>query len=155
MDVIQEVWKGSIVGGYSISNLGRVRNDKTGCVLKPYNFDGYLRVSLKNNTLKVHRLVAFAFLEKTSDKNIVNHKNGIKTDNRVENLEWCTELENRQHAVAHGLSPAGVDGKKIINHKTGKKYESIREAARQTGQRERHISDCLHGRRPSAGWDFA
>ena len=68
---------------------------------------GYLRTMLKNrngnySTVKVHRIIAESFLGKT--KNLtVNHKNGIKTDNRIENLEWLTHLENCQHARENGL----------------------------------------------------
>lgn len=67
---------------------------------------GYKRVQLKGRGYSVHRLVAFAFIERINGKDFVNHKNGIPSDNRVENLEWCTVSENTKHAYALGrISP--------------------------------------------------
>nr|WP_314583448.1 HNH endonuclease [uncultured Pseudomonas sp.] len=65
--------------------------------------NGYEGISLNGRSVHVHRLVALAFIPNLSDLPCVNHINGIKTDNRRENLEWCTHSENTRHAVKNGL----------------------------------------------------
>lgn len=73
--------------------------------LTPFKMkEGYLKINTTfNGTTLIHRLVAEAFIPNPDNKPCVNHKNGIKTDNRVENLEWCTYAENNQHALDVGL----------------------------------------------------
>ena len=88
---------------YEVSNQGRVRNALTDQVLRPRKQrNGYLRVVLYYKGLGkecyIHNLVATAFVEGWREGLQVNHKNGVKTDNRAENLEWVTSSENHQHA---------------------------------------------------------
>lgn len=88
---------------YSISSTGKIRNDTNGYIRKQrFDKDGYLTCMLydhqKMKNVKVHRLVADAFILNPDNKPQVNHINGDKTDNRVSNLEWCTSSENQIHA---------------------------------------------------------
>lgn len=99
-------------GAYQVNNLGGVRSlprygRTKGKTLKPINtVRGYTRVTLRNGitqrSVEIHRLVAMAFLGNRLDLQ-VNHKNGIKSDNRTENLEWVTALENVKHSCETGL----------------------------------------------------
>ncbi len=91
---------------YYISDTGIVRNNKTKYTkILQQDRKGYLRIVLKNvSTQLVHRLVAKAFIPNYENKPCINHKNGIKNDNRVENLEWCTIIENNIHANKNGLT---------------------------------------------------
>lgn len=100
-----EEWKDikDYEGLYQVSNLGNVIGIKSGKILKIYKSKrGYCMIGLyKNNNNKnfsIHRLVAMAFIPNPYNKPCVNHKNGILTDNMVENLEWCTYSENLKHA---------------------------------------------------------
>ena len=86
------------------------------------NDKGYFRCNLKNEGKRydftIHRLVALAFIPNEENKPFINHKNGIKTDNRVENLEWCNQSENVTHAVKNRLIKTKLtdeQAKKIFN----------------------------------------
>ena len=129
-----EIWRDILGydGDYEISNLGRIRSFKryeTGRVLKPSTSRGYKSVTLylPNGALKcptVSRLVAQAFIPNPKNKPEVNHKNGIKTDDRVENLEWCTRIENIQHAFQNGL----------MSNRRGEKQGSSKLTSHQVGR---------------------
>lgn len=98
-----------IFKGYLVSKDGRVFSIKQGKLkqLKPAIHNGYKRVGLHVDEAKkqffVHRLVAMCYLENESGYGQINHKNGVKLDNRVENLEWVTAKQNVQHSIKTGL----------------------------------------------------
>jgi hypothetical protein len=95
--------------GYEVRQNGTIISHKknTPKVLKlPLKENGYLDVCLNGGWFKVHRVVATVYLQNPKRLPCVNHKNGIKTDNRVENLEWCTHSENSIHAFKQGLNNA-------------------------------------------------
>lgn len=102
---------------YSVSSLGRVRRERAyhttwaGRVLRTYLCAGYHRLMLSLNNQKrqyfVHQLVAVAFLGPYPPGQMVNHKDGVKLNNRPENLEYCTPRENMEHASRLGLMATG------------------------------------------------
>lgn len=170
-----EVWKDikNYEGIYQVSNKGQVRslNRKEKCNLNDKffirkgkilnqtpNTNGYLRVFLsKNNkviTRYVHRLVAQTFLKQTSDKNHVNHLNGIKEDNSVSNLEWCTQLENNKHGFSTGLLKHGAQSNlSVLNKKEvfeiidlSKEGHKIKNIAKKYGVHPCTITRILRGK---------
>ena len=97
------MWK-SIDEKYEASTEGHIRNTKTKHMLHEYRGkDGYLRTQLNGKTQTVHRIIANTFLPVDEAKAYVNHKDGDKTNNKAENLEWCTFSENIKHAYHNGL----------------------------------------------------
>jgi hypothetical protein len=136
---------------YLITNCGKVYSVKRKKFLKPYSIGkGYLLVKLsKNGKVKIfliHRLVAMAFLENSENLPQVNHKNEIKTDNRLENLEYC----DCQYNVDYSLSKAVLQ----IDKRTGKviqEFKSIMQAERETGINNSSICACCKGKLKTAG----
>ena len=140
---------------YSVSEDGNVRNDKLNRqkALKKTP-DGYLAVDLYNNgirtTSKVHRLVGDAYIPNPDGLPQINHKDGNKVNNSVNNLEWVTAKDNMCHAVEHNLwRPSyGMLGKKNPNAgrhglpvriiETGEEFGSITECAEAIGGNDRH-----------------
>lgn len=127
---MEEYRKISINPKYSVSNLGNVRNDKTGKILKNIdNGQGYCKVRLSNGSHKdyiyiaVHRLVAWAFPEICGEYKEglqVDHLNTIRDDNRPENLRWVTPSENRLNPITNARFRNSVTGEK--HHMYGKHH---------------------------------
>ena len=149
-----EKWK-NVWGyaNYEVSTSGKVRN-KGKEVKQCKNNKGYYTVDLyKDGERKrffVHRLVAETFIENPKNLYCVNHKNGNKTDNRVENLEWCTSGENLKHAYEK-LGRVHRKGTKIICIELNKTFESIKSASEELNVNKEAIGNCLAGRVKHAG----
>ena len=181
MKFIEEIWKPVVgyEGIYEVSSLGRVKScERTiirkdgrkmnvrGKIMKPSIIRiGYEQIDLskKDNaeTVYVHRLVGKAFIENPYNKEQINHKNGVKTDNRVENLEWVTSQENMRHAFKNGLRDddllAKLRRKKVdqltLEGHLIKTFDSIKDAIDFTGAQ--NISDvCRNVRNTSGGFKW-
>lgn len=190
---MNEIWKAveGTNGRYEVSNTGKVRSmnygGHNGVVreMRPTkDYKGYMRVRItragKSTTVKVHREIAKAFIPNPQNKPEVNHINGDKTDNRVENLEWVTASENTSHAYNSGLKEetrercrqmGATVGRKALaidreNRKTPVtavrlsdgatfEYSSQAEAAAETKTPQGNIHKVLNGKRKSAnGYRF-
>lgn len=144
---------------YEVSTYGNIRNKTTQKILKGrLTKSGYLQVSLKiDETNKfsnryIHRLVAIYWIDNPEDKREVNHKDGNKENNNINNLEWVTSSENQKHRHSIGIN-------KTSNRRVGKftkdgelvaEYNSIQEAANAENNGIRvSIDNVVHGKRKS------
>lgn len=172
---MEEIWKDvkGYEGIYKVSNLGMVKRLSTEVfcrawkkrrvkekVLKPcINTHGYYALNLSHKNKKapqrLHRIIASAFVPNPENKKEVNHKDGNKLNNALDNLEWVTHRENGIHAYENGLnySAKGADNslsKSVkqfdLSGKFIKQYGSIHEAARETNIHHNTIGANLYGR---------
>lgn len=165
---MKEIWK-KIEGypDYKISNFGRVISNKhkEERLLKPGpDNNKYLTVNLCKNgkpkNHRIHRLVALAFIPNPQNKPCVNHIDETRQNNHIDNLEWCTYLENNIHGTciqrtvltqSIPVNQLSIDGQLIM------RWPSIREASRN-GFHGGHICDCAKGRiktHKGFKWEYA
>jgi hypothetical protein len=146
---------------HSKSN-GRIEED---IILIQCNSTGYKVVTLfidgKRKRHYIHRLLAFAFLPNTENKPCINHINGNRSDNRLDNLEWCTYRENSIHAYkilkragktgkdSHFYGKLGFNAKKVFCQNSGYFYDSVMEAAKSINASPTYLAKCLRGERPN------
>ena len=149
---------------YEISNCGEVRNKTTKKILKSQLLNGYLGITLKTNNKKtlskIHRLVATQFLICPDETYVVNHKDGNKTNNHVENLEWISQSENVKHAFRLGLNK----GKKnkvyqyTLDNVFIREYNSPIDVENETGIPRTRILDVCEGKARKTGgyiWKYS
>lgn len=156
-NAVEEIWKDVVqYPNYQVSNLGRVKNKNTGRMLKQSLDRGgryksvYLCRDGKENTQRVHRLVASAFLGDHPDL-VVNHIDGDKFNNRVDNLEWCTYKENNVHAVTTGLNHPGAYQKRPVRVvETGEIFDGVTQCAKAVDADFRNVYAALQHHRPTA-----
>jgi hypothetical protein len=184
-DYVNEIWK-PVVGNedrYMVSSFGRIRslvnnkgnirkNEKLLSLTK--GFGGYPRVHLAvsvgvRKSYSVHRLVAIAFIPNPLNLPEVNHKDESRTNNRVDNLEWCSRRYNSNYGTARErtingnkewheknvrVMPKGAHSKKsipVVCVNTGEKFYNAQHASEVYGINRAHINSCCNGRRQSAG----
>lgn len=151
-----EQWKKIIIEGqptcYSVSDMGRVRNDKKNTYLEGYIANnGYRMVHLRyriDKMCSVHRLVMKAFCPiPEMDDLQINHKDGNKLNNNLDNLEWSTALENMRHSFRKGLQPRQLRPCYAYDLKGYyiTAFESVADASRQLNIDDANIFRCLDG----------
>lgn len=154
-----EVWSDVLgyEGLYEVSDQGRVR--RNGKILKPRkNLGGYLLVSLSKNgivkTAKIHRLVASAFIPNPQNLPEVNHKDENKTNNCLDNLEWCTCEYNQNYGTRNERISEKMSRPVLQYDLLGnfiKEWPSAAKVEEELGIDHSHISRCCSGSRHTAG----
>lgn len=152
-----EVWKTCFeFPNYEVSNCGRIRH-RNGNPRKVRYTHGYAYVCIrdngKNKSIRLHRLVAKAFIPNPKNKPCINHIDGNKTNNNIDNLEWCTHSENEIHknrVLGKKPNPPRIT-KSVMCVETANVYTSVKAAAENLSINYRHIGEVASGKRKTAG----
>ena len=157
---MKEIWKPikNYEGLYEVSNLGNVKSIKNNTLIKPALNKGYLRLVLYKNGKKknktIHQLVAQAFIDNPNDYICVNHINEVKTDNRVENLEWCDNNYNDNYGTRNKRIAKRLSKKIVqldINNNYINTWDSASDVGRIIGINPSNIRSCCRNIRKNAG----
>lgn len=148
---MKEIWKDIFENQkYFVSNLGRIKNSKDYIIKTHNDKDEYqifsFYVNGKRVDKKIHRLVAEAFIPNPNKLPFVNHKNEIKCDNKVDNLEWCTKTYNTNYGHAREKQRKKLC-KSVICIELDKEFESAKEAAEFIKKDHSSICDCCNNKR--------
>lgn len=155
---MEEIWKDYIVN-YQASNLGRIKSlprevrnangyriTKEKILAQRKDKNGYLLITIQNKTYKVHRIITETFIPNPNSLPQVNHKNGIKSDNNVSNLEWCTSKQNILHSIKMGFT-----ANQKTNHYSAKLTEKqVKEIRQLKGKMKQKEIALLYGVNRSA-----
>ena len=158
-----EIWRDikNYEGIYEVSNLGRIKSIsrngtiKENRILKPNKVMGYSQVGLQKygtrKYKKIHRLVAEAFIPNPENKKEVNHKDGNKANNCVDNLEWVTTSENQLHSYYELKNNIKSVIQLSLNNEIIKEWESIAKVEQELKISNADICKCCKGKRKTAG----
>ena len=141
---------------YKVSSDGDIKSLKTGDIMKPFIANnGYLTVKLydgiKHHPKAIHRLVAETFYDGDHEGLEVNHIDGNKLNNSIENLEWCSHSANTRHAIENGLftpyklPPYSRPGIRVRIIETGEEFSSLTDCAKRVGGVIQGVCQCLNG----------
>lgn len=140
-----EIWKETEYKGYYVSNYGRIKSmpnttrNTIRILTNTIDIDGYAGVTINGKRIKVHRLVAKAFVENPNNYNIINHKDENKTNNNADNLEWCDTKYNVTYSCGKKIKQIDPNTLKVIEI-----FDSASDAARKVNGANAHILDVCN-----------
>lgn len=160
------MWKQISNSNYFVNENGQIKNLR-GRLLKPLKtYNGYLRVCINGKYKRIHRLVAETFIPNPNNLPQVNHIDGNKENNNIDNLEWCTAKQNIQHAYKTKLRKISYNNIKeptpviqlTLNNEVVNTFNSIMDVQREFGYDNSHISKACKGKQKTAygyKWQYA